>query len=79
MNMTPYEVRLELVKLAKEMLSEDFHTKTSIIQNKWQNEVAISNNRNENPPPLPKMPEYFTEYDVVQKALRLNDFISNGK
>jgi len=25
------------------------------------------------------MPEYFTEYDVVQKALRLNDFISNGK
>jgi len=79
MNMTPYEVRLELVKLAKEMLSEDFHTKTSIIQNKWQNEVAISNNRNENPPALPLMPEYFTEYDVVQKALRLNDFISNGK
>jgi hypothetical protein len=30
-------------------------------------------------PSQPNYPKYFTEDDVLDKATRLNDFISNGK
>jgi len=34
-NMTPFEIRLELLKMAKDMLSEDYHGKREVISNDW--------------------------------------------
>ena len=79
MNMTPYEVRLELVKLAKDMLSEEYHSKLSRIQAEWDANCSKAMNEEKAIPSSPNYPKYFTEDDVVNKATRLNDFISNGK
>lgn len=82
--MTPFEIRLELVKLAKDMLNEEFQAKRSMIEQEWSNEVcvamnAMANNPNTPLPPAPTFPQYFSEDDVVQKAICLNEFISTGK
>ena len=35
-NMTPFEIRLELLKMAKEMLTEDYYGKREQVSNDWQ-------------------------------------------
>ena len=77
--MTPFEIRLELVKLAKDMLGDEFHSKRGLAEAEWNNQVAVAMNNQTALPETPKFPEYFTEYDVINKASRLNEFISNGK
>lgn len=77
--MTPFEIRLELVKVAKDMLSEEYHSKRSILEQEWQTEVSSAMNASTKPPKAPVLPKYFSEDEVVDKALRLNEFISSGK
>jgi hypothetical protein len=79
MTKTPYEIRLELVKLAKEMLSEEYNNQHSDIQREWDANCAKAMDIKSNIPPRPIYPKYFTEDDVLNKAARLNEFISNGK
>jgi hypothetical protein len=74
--MTPFEIRLELVKLAKEMLSEEYHSKRMMLEHEWSNEVAMALDSKREPPKAPILPNYFSENDVIEKALRLNEFIS---
>lgn len=77
--MTPYEIRLELVKVARDMLSEEYHSKRGIIEQEWQAEVRSAMDADAKPPKAPTLPKYFSEDEVVEKALRLNNFISTGK
>ena len=77
--MTPFEIRLELVKLAKDMLSEEYHSKRSMIEQEWNNEVSAAVNASRIPPGAPSLPDYFSENEVIRKAMRLNEFISGNK
>lgn len=77
--MTPYEIRLELVKLAKEMLSEDFYSRRSAVERDWDARCSRAMSDKTELPPQPQFPEYFAEKDVIEKAISLNEFISNGK
>ena len=77
--MTPFEIRLELVKLAKDMLSEEYFSKKSMIEQEWNNEVTAAVNVSREPPKAPTLPNYFSEHDVITKASSLNDFISGNK
>ena len=77
--MTPFEIRLELVKLAKDMLNDDFHTRRGLVEMEWNNQVALAMDRKQELPSTPEYPKFFTEDDVIAKASRLNDFISTGK
>jgi len=77
--MTPFEIRLELVKLAKDMLSEKYHSERQIIEQEWNNEVQAAVNASRTPPSAPSLPDYFTENEVIKKALCLNEFISGNK
>jgi|688.fasta_scaffold1503247_2 hypothetical protein len=77
--MTPYEIRLALVTLAKDMLHDKYHTARSSISEIWNWKCSQALEHNSPMPPLPEYPEYFTENDVIEKATRLNEFISNGK
>lgn len=77
--MTPFEIRLELVKLAKDMLSEEYHSKRNMLEQEWQTEVNAAMNTSIKPPKAPALPKYFSEDEVIDKAMRLNEFISLGK
>jgi hypothetical protein len=74
MSKTPYEIRLDLLRLAKENLFEPF---TFERLNKEQEFFA---NREVDPnTPYPKMPKAPTTEDVIAEAKKLNEFISKGE
>jgi hypothetical protein len=76
-NMTPFEIRLELLKLAKDMLEQDYFAKREVSHNNWQ--VASENARlaGTSVPNQPELPPYPSEQDVIVKAQSLNTFVSN--
>jgi len=77
--MTPFEIRLELVKLARDMLNDEYHSKRGFVEIGWNNQVQSAMQNQKALPDTPEFPQYFTEEDVIVKASRLNEFISNGK
>lgn len=76
MSMTPYEIRLELLKMAKDMLVDDFHTKKDALQQQWVTEVDAAKIAGTTSPPHPVLPIFPTEDEIVKKAEALNNFVS---
>ena len=76
MSLTPFEIRLELLKMAKDMLVEDYFGRREMISNQWQTQVESSRLKGETPPNHPGFPDYPTEEQIVQKATQLNNFVS---
>ena len=76
MSKTPYEIRLELLKMAKEMLEQDYFAKREALQNEWNVKVGIAERFNTDVPPFPTLPDVPTEQEVIIKASALNEFIS---
>jgi hypothetical protein len=70
---TPYEIRLELLKLAKDILTEPIvSTRDNLMQ-----QYYIERQPNDNAK-LPTLPDYPSSVDVIKEAEKLNAFISNG-
>lgn len=76
-NMTPFEIRLELLKMAKDMLTEEFYGKRDQISSDWQVKVESAKINGGNVPDHPGFPGYPTEADIITKAQTLNGFVSN--
>jgi hypothetical protein len=76
-NMTPFEIRLELLKMAKEMLSDDYYGKREQISNDWSMQCETAKIKGETPPAHPGSPQYPSEADIITKAQTLNGFVSN--
>ena len=76
MSMTPYEIRLELLKMAKDLLSDDFNTKKESAIHDWEVKVEAAKIAGTNAPEMPALPPYPTEEDIVKKAEALNNFVS---
>lgn len=75
-NLNPFELRLELLKMAKDMLVEEYYGKKEQISNDWQVRVESARHAGAVPPEHPAMPTYPTDSDVVAKATQLNGFVS---
>jgi len=84
MALTPYEIRLELLKMAKDLLVEEYHSQKSALEQEWYSKTEVEkHSMHEGKPYIlpeyPKMPDYPTEKDIMKKAKHLNGFISNQK
>ena len=75
-NMTPFEIRLELLKMAKEMISDQYYGQREVISNNWQTQIETARLKGETPPPHPGFPDFPSEAEIVKKALELNGFVS---
>ena len=75
-NATPFQIRLELLKLAKDMLSEDYYAKREVSHNNWQTACDNARQRGEPLPLQPNLPTSPTESEVITLASALNDFTS---
>ena len=75
-NLSPFEIRLELLKLAKDMLEQEYHSKREVTHNNWQ--VASENARiqGQQLPIQPEYPPFPSEADIIAKAQALNGFVS---
>lgn len=78
-NMSPYEIRLEILKMAKEMLEQEYYGQREIVSNVWQSKVETARQSGLPIPEHPGYPKYPTEADVISKASALNGFISLEK
>lgn len=76
MSKTPFEIRLELLKMAKEMLEQDYFAKREQISSDWNSQINLAMNNSTSLPAHPGFPDYPSELDVIQKAQILNTFIS---
>ncbi len=76
-NMTPFEIRLELLKMAKDMLNDDYYGKREVISNSWQAKLEIAKINGGELPEHPGFPTYPSESEIIAKAQVLNGFVSN--
>ena len=76
-NMTPFEIRLELLKMAKDMVTEEYYGKREVISNDWSTKVDIAKVNGGSIPDHPGFPPYPTETEIITKAHTLNGFVSN--
>jgi len=76
-NKTPFEIRLELLKMAKEMLEQEYFGKMDAINQKYSFQLDEAN-RKGLPVPDRDAISFPTEAQVIAKATELNAFVSNG-
>jgi hypothetical protein len=73
MSKTPYEIRLDLLKLATEILQVPVHEKRGVLVNQWHCEKERNPEK-----PHPTLPDFPTTTDIIAEAEKLNKFVSNG-
>jgi hypothetical protein len=79
-NLNPFEIRLELLKIAKEMLEQEYYAKREVIRSNWERDVELSKSTfGANPPAHPDYPPYPSGDEVIFKANVLNNFVSLAK
>ncbi len=75
-NMTPFYIRLELLKMAKDMLTEDYYGKREVISNEYASKCEVAKIHGTEVPAHPGFPSYPSEADIIAKANALNGFVS---
>ena len=76
-NLTPFEIRLELLKMAKDMLSDEYYGKRESISNDWATKVESAKLNGGTIPDHPGFPSYPSENEIISKAQVLNGLVSN--
>ena len=76
-NLTPFEIRLELLKMAKDLLLEDYVSSKERLINEWQVKVESAKLNGQAIPDHPDFPTYPSENEIIAKAQALNGFVSN--
>ena len=76
-NMTPLEIRLKLLKMARDMLNDDYFGKREVVSNQYAVDCEQAKIKGEEPPKHPGFPPYPSEQEIITKAATLNGFVSN--
>ena len=78
-----YQLRLELLKMSKEMLEQDWHANREMLTRQWEQEVNLVQIRAHNMdqpveavPAQPAFRPFPTEEEIIKKAKVLNEFIA---
>ena len=74
MSKTPYEIRLELLKLSNEIISTPVFQQREALLNEYHSKLTEDNRDKISFPTLPDFPSV---NDVISKAEELNKFVSN--
>ena len=78
MSMTPFEVRLEVLKLAKDLVMEEYYAKRQKIDTEFETLRNFNIDKNISKPiSYPELPKVPSEVDIITKATILNNFVSD--
>jgi hypothetical protein len=75
MSKTPYEIRLELLNLAKEILQTPIFQTRQALSEEYHSKL---NDANRGTLPYPTMPDFPSSTDIVSKAEELKKFIDQA-
>ena len=73
MSKTPYEIRLDLLKLAKEAIFEPVYSKRESLKDEFYSKMT---DENKGTVPYPTLPGFPGTDDIIMEAEKLNKFIS---
>lgn len=76
--MTPFEIRLELLKMARDLLVDDFKSKKQSLVENWQQQVESAKVAGTPSPDYPLLPQFPSEDEIVKKSETLNAFVSQS-
>ena len=76
-NMTPFEIRLDLLKMARDMLYDSYNAERDRLSQDWHIKCDTARSKGEIPPEHPPLPTVPSETDIITKATTLNGFVSN--
>ena len=72
MSKTPYEIRLELLNLAKEILQAPVYEQRNKLIDEYHSKLTDANRSTL---PFPTMPDFPSTTDIISKAEELKKFI----
>ena len=75
MSKTPYEIRLELLTLAKEILQAPIYEKRSELTNEYHSKLTDANRGSLS---FPTMPDFPSTADIVAEAEALKKFVDQA-
>jgi hypothetical protein len=75
-NMTPFEIRLELLKMAKDMLEQDYYAQREKVSNEYAAKCDVAKIHGQPIPDHPGFTAFPSETEVIKKATELNSFVS---
>ena len=75
-NMSAFEIRLELLKMAKDLLIEDYYGQRNVVDQNWTQSVELAKQNGTESPSHPGYGPFPTEEQVINKATALNNFVS---
>ena len=75
--MTPFEIRLDLLKMARDMLYDSYNAERDRLSQDWHIKCDTARSKGEIPPEHPPLPTVPSETDIITKATTLNGFVSN--
>jgi hypothetical protein len=75
MSKTPYEIRLELLKRANEILVTPIHQKRQALTDEYHSKLTDANRGTV---AYPTMPDFPSSTDIVSKAEELKKFIDQA-
>lgn len=79
MSRTPYEVRLDLLKLASEILQTPIFQKREALLDEYHSRREVAPEYVHaawSPIPFPQLPEFPTTDQIIAEAEKLNQFVS---
>ena len=75
MSKTPYEIRLELLTLAKEILQAPVNEKRNKLSDEYHSKLTDTNRDSL---PFPTMPDFPSTTDIVAEAEALKKFVDQA-
>jgi len=75
MSKTPYEIRLELLTLAKEILQAPIYQKRETLSEEYHSKLTETNR---GVLPYPTMPDHPSTADIISKAEELKKFVDGA-
>jgi len=77
-NKTPFELRYDLLAMAKDILSDKMYGERNRIDNDWVTKREVAFKEGAPVPPAPEVPNIDAN-EIIRVASVLNEFVSNGK
>lgn len=80
MSKTPYEIRLDLLKLAKDTMFESIHCKRDEMLTEYRHsrETFAGEDAPRDPKPFPKMPSFPGTEDILKEAEKFKSFVDES-
>lgn len=75
-NKNPYEIRLELLNMAKDNLGQQFYIQKELLMTDWSSRMTYAMDNKLPLPSQPTMPNFPSEEQIIEKALILERFVS---